>query len=81
MRKKALNRNPNIKRMVGHSSGGSVALELQKQYYYILQPRSYGAPVLYMKGVIPNYNNQYVERYRNYSDIVSVFVVSSFNIV
>lgn len=40
----ALKANPNIKRAVGHSLGGSVALELQKNYPG-LESRTYGAPV------------------------------------
>jgi len=40
----ALKANPNIKRVVGDSLGGSVALELQKQYPQ-LESRTYGAPI------------------------------------
>ena len=41
---KVLNENPNVKRVVGHSLGGSVALELQKRHKG-LASRTYGAPV------------------------------------
>ncbi len=40
---KALKANPNIKRVVGHSLGGAVALELQKNYPY-LKREVYGTP-------------------------------------
>jgi hypothetical protein len=40
---KALKANPNIKRVVGHSLGGAVALELQKNYPY-LKGEVYGTP-------------------------------------
>ncbi|MFM7979853.1 MAG: hypothetical protein ACKPKO_11110, partial [Candidatus Fonsibacter sp.] len=39
---KAFPANPNIKYVVGHSLGGSIALELQK-HYSCLQYRTYGA--------------------------------------
>ena len=57
----ALKLNPNIRLVVGHSLGGSVALELQKHYPSLLS-RTYGAPVLDLKGMIPNYYNSHVER-------------------
>lgn len=41
---KALKANPNIKRIVGHSLGGSVALQLQKDFPQ-LESRTFGAPV------------------------------------
>ena len=41
----ALKRNPQVKKVVGHSLGGSVALELQKNYKNIEGTRTYGAPV------------------------------------
>ena len=64
---KALKANPNIKRVVGHSLGGSVALELQKNYSG-LESRTYGAPVW-----DPTGSDGKVERYRNWFDPVSVF--------
>lgn len=52
-----------IKTLVGHSLGGSVALELQKNYPYLVS-RTYGAPVMgYQPGT----------RYRHYGDPVSMF--------
>lgn len=89
---KALKANPNIKRVVGHSLGGSVALELQKQYPY-LQSRTYGAPVWDPFGTDRMPHDQWVklgkpssipepgtvERYRNLADPVSIFDGSATN--
>ena len=58
---KVLKTHPHIRLVVGHSLGGSVALELQKHYPSLLS-RTYGAPVLDLKGMIPNYYNSHVER-------------------
>ena len=57
--------NANIERVVGDSLGGSVALELQKQLPE-LQVRTYGAPVVDLKGAVqPSWNTD-TERYRNF---------------
>ena len=64
---KALKANPNISRVIGHSLGGSVALELQKNYPH-LQSRTYGAPVWDPRGQDTN-----PERYRNWLDPFSMF--------
>lgn len=91
---KALKANPNITRVVGHSLGGSVALELQKQYPH-LQSRTYGAPVWDPLGLDRQPHDQWqrlgkpagiqqpdkVERYRNYMDPVSIFDSSATNSV
>ncbi len=83
---KALKANPNITRVVGHSLGGSVALELQKNYPH-LQSRTYGAPVWDPLGTDKEPYDQWqrlgkpswipqpekIERYRNYTDPVSFF--------
>lgn len=71
----ALKANPNIKRVVGHSLGGSVALELQKRYPQ-LESRTYGAPVWDPTGSDAK-NKSTVDRYRNYLDPVSIFDRSS----
>jgi pimeloyl-ACP methyl ester carboxylesterase len=63
---KALKANPNITRVVGHSLGGSVALELQKNNP-ALESRTYGAPVWDPLG-----QDGKVDRYRNWFDPVSV---------
>ena len=65
---KALKANPNITRVVGHSLGGSVALELQKNYPR-LQSRTYGAPVWDPLGRDGNT----ADRHRNWLDPVSMF--------
>ena len=71
---KALKANPNIKNVVGHSLGGSVALELQKNHPN-LQSRTYGAPVWDPFGEDNKYKgfNGQVDRYRNVGDPFSVF--------
>jgi hypothetical protein len=65
----ALMENPQVKRTIGHSLGGSVALELEKNYKHITSSRTYGAPVWNPLGSESNK----VERYRNWIDPVSVF--------
>ena len=69
---KALKENPQVNRVIGHSLGGSVALQLEKDYpTQITFSRTYGAPVLdAWKGG----NN---ERYRHYADPVSILDRSS----
>ncbi len=47
----ALKRNPQILKAVGHSLGGSLALELQKNYKNIEGTRTYGAPAVDPLGV------------------------------
>ena len=75
---KALKTHPYIKLVVGHSMGGSVCLELQKHYPRLLS-RTYGAPVLDLKGMIPNYSNSHLERYSNYGDPVSMLDRSAYS--
>ncbi len=58
---RVLKSNPKIRRVVGHSLGGAVALELQKDHPE-LESRTYGAPVVSMS---PG------ERYRSVGDPVS----------
>ena len=40
----ALMENPQVKTVIGHSLGGSVALELDTNYNHITSSRTYGAP-------------------------------------
>ena len=47
--------------MVGHSLGGSAALEPQKNYPK-LHSGTFGAPVFDVKGMMPNYEHTNVER-------------------
>ena len=65
----ALIRHPEVKRIVGPSLGGSVALELDKNYRHITSSRTHGAPVWNPFGSERNK----VDRYRNYLDPVSLF--------
>ena len=59
---RALKANPKIRRVVGHSLGGAVALEMQRDHPE-LKTRTYGAPVVSMT---PG------DRYRSAGDPVSV---------
>ena len=60
---RVLKANPKIRRIVGHSLGGAVSLELGKERPD-LKTRTYGAPVVSMSGG---------ERYRSSGDPVSAF--------
>ena len=55
--------NPKIRRVVGHSLGGAVALQMQKDHPQQLGSRTYGAPVV---SATPG------ERYRSWGDPVSI---------
>ena len=58
-----------IDTVVGHSLGGSVSLELQKNYPdRIKKSRTYGAPVMDLLGS----ESENVDRYRNWFDPVSI---------
>ena len=67
--REALLDNPQVHTTIGHSLGGSVALELEKNYNHITSSRTYGAPVFDPLG--KESNN--VSRYRNWTDPVSMF--------
>ena len=69
--------NPNVKRVVGHSLGGSVALELQKNYKG-LESRTYGAPVWDPFGEDKRIYGK-VDRFRNLVDPFSFFDGSANN--
>ena len=59
-----------IDTVVCHSLGGSVSLELQKNYPDIIKKsRTYGAPVMDSLGS----ESEHVDRYRNWFDPVSIF--------
>jgi pimeloyl-ACP methyl ester carboxylesterase len=58
-----------INTVVGHSLGGSVSLELQKNFPDRIQKsRTYGAPVMNLLGS----ESENVDRYRNWFDPVSI---------
>jgi hypothetical protein len=61
--------HPEIETIVGHSLGGSVALQLQKDKPYGVgyKTRTYGAPVLDLSGKPDSH------RFRHFGDPVSVF--------
>ena len=69
-------KDPHIKRVVGHSQGGSVALELQ-QHHPDLMCRTYNAPIVDLKELIANSDNSNVERYRTNGDLVSALDTSA----
>ena len=71
MAKEALQDNPQVTRVVGHSLGGSVALELQKEFPN-LQSRTYGAPVFEPTG-LERWQKGNVERFANMYDPVTIF--------
>ena len=73
---KALRFKPNIKRVVGHSLGGSVALELQKHHPELMS-RTYGAPVVDLKGAVQPTWNTKAERDRILGDPISMFDTSA----
>ena len=56
--------------MIGHSLGGSISLELQKNYDHITSSRTYVAPALDLTG--QDYGN--IGRYRNWFDPKSILV-------
>ena len=59
-----------IDTVVGHSLGGSVSLELQKNYPdRVKKSSTYGAPVMDLLGS----ESENVDRYRNWFDPVSIF--------
>ena len=64
--------NPNSKRAGGDSLGGAVALELQK-HHLELKVRTYGAPVIVLKGAMQPTWNANTERYINFGDPISMF--------
>ena len=68
----ALKYNPNIKRAVGDSRGGAVALQLQK-HHPELTVRTYGAPVIDLTRAMKPTWNANTERYRNFGDPVAMF--------
>ncbi len=71
---KALKASPNMTKFVGHSLGGSVALELQKQYPQ-LESKPYGAPSFDPLG--KDAQHSIGERKRNYVDPESVLDTSA----
>ena len=87
---KALKANPQVNMVVGHSLGGAVALELQKNHPY-LKSRTYGSPTWDIFGTdamprsqwealgkpdfVPEPNK--IQRFRNIGDPVSMFDASA----
>ena len=68
----SLSENPDIKRAVGDSLGGVVALEIQT-HHPELKVRTYSAPVVDLKGAIQPTWNANAERYRNFCSPISTF--------
>ena len=74
---KVLKEHPEIKQVVGHSQGGSIALELQKEHPEF-KTTVYGAPVFDPLG-LDAYRHGYgnIDRYANAGDPVSMFDASA----
>lgn len=67
-----LKQNPDVKQLIGHSMGGSVALQLNKDYNNKFETRTYSAPVF---DITPNHDNESDnERFRTFGDPVAFFV-------
>ena len=64
----ALTQNQQVKTVIWHSLGSSIALELQKNYNHITSSRTYVAPVLDLTGT--GYGN--IDRSRNLFDPISI---------
>ena len=71
----ALKDNPQVDTVIGHSLGGSVALEINKQNNNQFKTRTYGAPVLDFS-FNRDPNNQ---RFRHPGDIISQFDTGAVN--
>ena len=67
--------NPKITNVIGHSLGGSVALELEKNYPQLKNSRTFGAPVFEPFGQ----ESEKVARYRNWLDPMSIADRSAVN--
>ena len=66
----ALMQNPQVTKLRGHSLGGSISLELQKNYPNLIKSTgTYGAPVLNLTGK----DNGKVDRFRHFTQLVSIF--------
>ena len=78
--RKDLKYNPNIKKAVGDSLGGAVALALQK-HHPEFKVRTYRAPVVDLKGAIQSTWNANTERYKNFGDTISMFDSSAHTMV
>ena len=66
----ALKNRGEIDTVVGHSLGGSVALEIQSNFKdRISKSRTYGAPVFNLLGS----DSEHAERYRHWLDALSMF--------
>jgi hypothetical protein len=69
---KALKENPQIKHLSGHSLGGSVVLELQKNYpEREYTTRTFGAPVSSDVTELVEHGNDEIQRYRHFGDVIS----------
>ena len=70
---KTLKEHPEITHVSGHSLGGAVALELQREFPQ-LETRTYGAPVFEPTGIERlQKGSENVHRYRNWNDPVAQF--------
>ena len=66
-----LKKNSDVKELIGHSMGGSVALQLNKDYNNKFVTRTYSAPVF---DVLPhNDSNTENERFKTLGDPIAIF--------
>ncbi len=69
----ALKENPDIKTVIGHSLGGAVTLELNKNHGGKFKTYTYGSPTFQFGG-------EQGERYRHGGDIISIFDKGTVNV-
>ena len=71
----ALKENPQVDTVIGHSLGGSVVLEINKQNNNKYSTRTYGAPVLDF-----SFNREPKnQRFRHYGDRISMWDTGAYN--
>ena len=68
-----LKENPNIKTIIGHSLGGAVTLELNKNHGGKFKTYTYGSPTFQIGG-------ETGERYRHGGDFISIFDKGTLNV-
>jgi pimeloyl-ACP methyl ester carboxylesterase len=70
--KKFLDGHPEVKQLIGHSMGSSVALQLNADYHNRFETRTYAAPVFHL---LPgsDSSNPKDERFRTFGDPVAMF--------
>ena len=70
---KFLKKNSDIKQLIGHSMGGSVVLQLNKDNNNKFETRTYSAPVFDVMPNNDNDNDPENQRYKTFGDPVAMF--------